>query len=63
MNGINAFHTKTIPDTILKIIQDNWSKYNDTQKKILQHLFFQNQATISELVNVTGINEKLYDFI
>ena len=51
-------HTKTIPDTILKTIQDNWSKYNDTQKKILQHLFYQNQATIGELVLITGINEK-----
>jgi ATP-dependent DNA helicase RecG len=51
-------HTKTIPDAIHKIIQDNWSSYNDTQKKILQHLFHHNQATISELVNVTGINDK-----
>ena len=51
-------HTKTIPDTILKTIQDNWSKYIDTQKKILQHLFYQNQATIGELVLITGINEK-----
>ncbi|WP_353959786.1 winged helix-turn-helix transcriptional regulator [Belliella kenyensis] len=32
--------------------------YNDTQKKILQHLFYHNQATISELVEVTGINDK-----
>ncbi len=51
-------HTKTIPDTILKIIQDNWSNYNDTQKKILQHLFYHNQATVGELVAVTEIHEK-----
>lgn len=51
-------HTKTIHDSILKIIQENWSKYNDTQKKILQHLFYHNQSTIEELVNVTGINDK-----
>lgn len=51
-------HTKTISDNILKIIHDNWFIYNDTQKKILQHLFYQNQATIDELVEVTGINEK-----
>lgn len=50
-------HTKTIPDAILKIIQDNWSSYNDTQKKILQHLFYHNQATIRELVAVTEIHE------
>lgn len=51
-------HTKTIPDGILKSIQNNWSSYNDTQKKILHHLFHYNQATITELVAVTGINEK-----
>lgn len=51
-------HTKTIPDTILKTIQDNWSSYNDTQKKILQHLFYHNQATVRELVTVTEIHEK-----
>ncbi len=51
-------HTKTIPDAILKLIQDNWTSYNDTQKKVLQHLFYHHQATILELVEVTGINEK-----
>ena len=51
-------HTKTIPDKILKIIQESWPKYNDTQKKILQHLFYHNQSTIGELVDVTSINEK-----
>lgn len=51
-------HTKTIPDAILKTIQDNWSSYNDTQKKILQNLFYHNQATIRELVAVTEIHEK-----
>lgn len=51
-------HTKTIPDNILKTIQDNWSSYNDTQRKIIQHLFYHNQATITELVDVAGINDK-----
>lgn len=51
-------HTKTISDSILKMIQDNWSNYNDTQRLILQHLFHHNQATINELVEVTGIHEK-----
>jgi ATP-dependent DNA helicase RecG len=51
-------HTKTISDSILKIIQDNWSTYNETQIKILQHLFYHNQATLQELVEVTGIHEK-----
>lgn len=51
-------HTKTISDKILKIIQENWKSYNDTQKRILQYLFYHNQATINELVEVTGIHEK-----
>ncbi|MBY0477995.1 MAG: hypothetical protein K2Q24_10145 [Chitinophagaceae bacterium] len=51
-------HTNTISDSILKTIQDNWRSYNDTQKKILQHLFYHNQATLSELVEVTTIHEK-----
>jgi ATP-dependent DNA helicase RecG len=51
-------HTKTISDSILKVVQDNWSTYNDTQKRILQYLFYHNQATITELIEVTGIHEK-----
>jgi ATP-dependent DNA helicase RecG len=51
-------HSKAIPDDILKLIQTNWSSYNDTQRKILHHLFHYNQATIIELVEVTEINEK-----
>jgi len=51
-------HTKAISDSILKTVQDNWTSYNDTQKLILQHLFYHDQTTISELVEVTGIHEK-----
>ncbi|MCG9911298.1 MAG: putative DNA binding domain-containing protein [Flavobacteriales bacterium] len=51
-------HTKTISDSILKTIHDNWPSYNETQKRILQHLFYHNQATIKELVEVTHIHEK-----
>ena len=45
-------------DAIIKTVQENWATYNDTQKRILQHLFYHNQATIGELVEVTGIHEK-----
>ncbi len=51
-------HSKTISDAILKSVQENWAAYNGTQKRILQHLFYHNQATINELVEVTGIHEK-----
>ena len=51
-------HTKTIPDTIIKTIQDNWNNYNDTQKKILQHLFYNYEATIDDFIQITTINER-----
>ena len=51
-------HTKTIPESILHVIQDKWSSFNETQKRILQHLFYNNKATIADFTDVTGINEK-----
>ena len=51
-------HTKTIPDAIIKHIQDNWSNYNDTQRKILQYLLYHNKATIEEFAEFTDINPK-----
>ncbi len=51
-------HSKTIPDAVVKTIKDNWSSYNDTQKRILHYLFYNNQATIGELVKVIDIHEK-----
>lgn len=51
-------HTKTIPEPVLHVIQDKWSSFNETQKRILQHLFYNNKATIADFTDVTGINEK-----
>ncbi|GAO28937.1 ATP-binding protein [Geofilum rubicundum] len=51
-------HTKTIPDEVLLSIQNQWKSFNETQRKILQFLFYNNQATIDDLVVSTGINEK-----
>lgn len=51
-------HTKTIADAILKHIQKNWGNYNDTQRKILQFLFYNNKATLTEMAEFTDINEK-----
>ena len=51
-------HTNTIPEPILHVIQDKWSSFNETQKRILQHLFYNNKATIADFTDVTGINEK-----
>ena len=51
-------HIKTIPDHILKSIQKKWGSYNETQKKILQYLFYHNQGTVDDFVAETGINDK-----
>ena len=51
-------HTKTIPDHILDLIQKKWPTYNDSQKKILHHLFYNNRATVSDFVKAIGIHEK-----
>ena len=51
-------HIKSIPNSILNTIQEQWKTFNDTQRNILNHLFYNNQATIGNLVEHTGINEK-----
>lgn len=51
-------HTKAIPDSTLTIIQKRWKSYNETQRKILHFLFYNNQATLDAFVAYTGINEK-----
>ena len=51
-------HTKTIPDKIIKTIQDNWKNYNDTQKKILQFLFYNHEAVIDDFIRITEINDR-----
>lgn len=49
-------HSKTIPESTLIKIERSWNGYNDTQRKILFHLFTNYQATIQEFVEYTGIN-------
>ena len=49
---------KSIPDSILNTIQEQWKKYNDTQKNILNHLFYNHQATVEVLTKETGVNER-----
>ncbi|MFC3902217.1 ATP-dependent DNA helicase RecG [Acinetobacter marinus] len=50
-------HTKTIDTSIMKEIERNFSKYNETQKNILNYLFHNGSATVLELSEHTKINE------
>jgi ATP-dependent DNA helicase RecG len=56
-NKISA-HSKTIHDSIIVKIENNWKNYNDTQRKILLYLFMHHGANLAEFVKYTEINEK-----
>ncbi len=61
-------HVKTIPNYIFEQIENSWSGYNETQRKILLYLFINNKATIGSLVEFVEVNERtirryLNDFI
>lgn len=51
-------HSKTINKQVLETIEERWTSYNETQRKILSFLFFSNhQATLSQIVAFVEINE------
>lgn len=49
-------HDRTIHTELMQYIERNWDNYNETQINILTHLFYENQATLHELVEHTKIN-------
>lgn len=51
-------HNKTIHDQVLQKIENQWPEFNDTQKKIVEHLFFRHHGTLKDFVGAIGINEK-----
>ena len=50
-------HEKTISKVLMTTIEENWGKYNDSQKAILLYLFRKGTAILSELVAHTKINQ------
>ncbi|SQA77956.1 Divergent AAA domain [Capnocytophaga ochracea] len=50
-------HEKTISKPLMATIEENWGKYNDSQKAILLYLFRKGTAILSELVAHTKINQ------
>lgn len=52
-----ADHEKTISENTMKKIEAGWNAQNETQRKMLQFLFENHKATLSEFVEYTGINE------
>lgn len=51
-------HSKTIHDTVMEEIENNWDNYNETQVNILQCLFLKHQATLAEFVDFAGVNDR-----
>lgn len=49
-------HSKTIHDSVVDKIQENWIHYNDTQRSIINYLFLNHQTTIDELTQYTRVN-------
>jgi len=61
-------HSKTIHDKVMNKIEQEWNNFNETQRKVLFYLFTHHEATLSDFVDYTGINEKtikmyLNDFV
>lgn len=51
-------HSKTINDSVIKKIEQNWNTYNETQKRILNCLFLNHQGTLADFSKFTGVNDK-----
>ena len=50
-------HSKTIHNLVMQKLETNWKQYNETQKKILHHLFLNHKTTLNEIVEHVKINE------
>lgn len=51
-------HSKTIHDSVVNKIQENWQVYNDTQKNIINFLYLKHKGTILDFASDIGVNEK-----
>ncbi len=51
-------HSKTISQSVLEHIEREWETYNETQRSILQFLFFEYKATLVDFSMNLGVNKK-----
>lgn len=56
-NNIST-HSKTIHNSVIEKVEQNWLNYNESQRKILEHLFFNHSAILADFATKIGINEK-----
>ncbi len=51
-------HSKTIHNSGIQKIEKNWNQYNNTQKRILNFLFFHHKGTLVDFAKNIDVNEK-----
>ena len=51
-------HSKIIDSSVINKVEESWSDYNETQRKILEYLFNNFQGVINDFSNYTNVNEK-----
>ncbi|MEO7624424.1 MAG: ATP-binding protein [Candidatus Saccharimonadales bacterium] len=49
-------HEKSIANSVLSQIEQNWHRYNDTERAIIEHLFKNYKATIDEFATACGVS-------
>ena len=49
-------HEKSIPEFVFTSIEQNWQKYNDTERRIIGFLFNRYHATVEELASYTNVS-------
>ena len=50
-------HSRAISDALINKIQDQWDKFNSTQRKILGYLFIRSEGKIDDFSNYTKVNK------
>ncbi len=51
-------HSKIIDSLVIKKVEESWSDYNETQRKILEYLFFHQYGTLTEFANYASVNTR-----
>lgn len=51
-------HSKIIDLSVIKKVEESWNDYNETQRKILEYLFFNQYGTIVEFADYASVNAR-----
>ncbi len=51
-------HSKVIDSSVINEVEESWNDYNETQRKILEYLFFHQHGALTEFANYAGVNTR-----